>query len=275
MWGNTPPVVSAAREPSPPRLAFSNSVTRPVSQSASAEYDEYVRAEWELFAKDPARWEEAARVSASLPIARVLDIGCGAGQELRPFVANRRTFGVGIDKSPYIGRAGRELFAREDPGGRIAFTRATAERMPFGDGAFDLIICRLALPYMDNATALQEMSRVLRPGGALLLKIHHARYYTRQFRQAVSSLRWKSAINACLILATGTWYHASGTQPHGWLVGGETFQTLWMLKRELARRGMEIERRLADSSPASPSLFIRKRPITSTGPGAPVSTNSR
>jgi len=247
----------------------------PVSLPAAAEYDDYVRAEWDLFARDPARWEEATRVRASMPIARVLDIGCGAGQELRPFVANRGAFGVGIDKSPHIGRVGRELFGREDPHARVAFSRATAERMPFGDGSFDLIICRLALPYMDNAAALEEMSRVLRPGGVLLLKIHHARYYTRQFRQAISGLRWKSAINAVLILANGAWYHVSGTQPRGWLVGGETFQTMWMLKRELARRGMELERSLPDSNPASPSLFVRKRLQAAAASDSPVSANSR
>jgi ubiquinone/menaquinone biosynthesis C-methylase UbiE len=229
----------------------------------AADYEQEIRKEWALFAKDPARFQSARSIVTPVPNQRVLDIGCGAGQELRPYTTDGRAFGVGIDLSPQVGRVARELFALEEPGARVAFARAAAERLPFGTASFDVVICRLALPYTNNATALEEMSRVLRPGGTLVLKIHHARYYVLKFQTAVKSRHWKSAIHSCRVLVAGTMYHVLGFQPRGRITGGETFQTLWLLRRELGRRDLQIERLLGDSVPAAPTLLVKKRPSTS------------
>ncbi len=226
--------------------------------SGRDDYDEYVRREWALFAREPARAAAAREAAAGLTIARVLDIGCGAGQELRPFVQGGRTLGVGLDVSSQVGRAGRELFTREQPASRVTFVRAGAEHLPFAPSSFDVVTCRLALPYTDNARALAEMARVLRPGGSLILKIHHARYYTTELSQALRTWHLKSAIHACRVLLAGGLYHITGSQPRGWLTGGETFQTLWLLKREFRRHGLAVERLLADSVSAAPSLLIRR-----------------
>lgn len=221
-------------------------------------YDRYVRSEWAMLAGDPVRATAAREAVAGLAVSRVLDIGCGAGQELRPFVDGGRTLGVGIDVAPEVGIIGRELFARELPGSRVAYARAAAEHLPFAGASFDLVICRLALPYTDNALALSEVARVLRPGGALLLKYHHARYYGLKLRQALQARLFKSAVHACRVLVAGTLYHVTGAQPRGPLTGRETFQTDWLLRRELRRSGLEIARVLPDSVPAAPSLLIRR-----------------
>lgn len=221
-------------------------------------YDRYVRAEWASFAADPDRGLTAREAVAGLSISRVLDIGCGAGQELRPFVGGGRSLGVGIDVAPDVGAAGRELFAQEQPGSRVAYVRAEAEHLPFHTSSFDLILSRLALPYTDNARAFAEMARVLRPGGAVLLKYHHGRYYLDKLRDALAARHFKSAVHACRVLAAGAVYHATGTQPRGRLTGRETFQTDWLLRRELRRHGLEIVQVLRDSRPAAPSLLIRR-----------------
>jgi ubiquinone/menaquinone biosynthesis C-methylase UbiE len=226
--------------------------------SATETYDRYVRAEWALYASEPGRAAIARNAVGQRPIARVLDIGCGAGQELRPFLVNPRALGVGLDISAEVGRAGRELFAADQPASRIAFVRSPAEQLPFASATFDVVICRLALPYTDNATALGEIARVLQPGGVLLLKFHHARYYALKLREAVATGRIKSAIHACRVLAAGVIYHVTRSQPHGWLTGRETFQTMWLLRREVKRQGMEVRRVLADSVPAAPSLLIQR-----------------
>ena len=102
------------------------------------------------------------------------------------------------------------------------------------------------------------MARVLRPGGALLMKFHHARYYTLKLRQALAAGMAKSALHACRVLAAGALYHGTGRQPRGRLSGGETFQTLWLLRRELRVHGLHIRRLLADSVAATPSLLIAR-----------------
>ena len=75
----------------------------------TTEYDRYVREGWALFTRDPARRAAAREAVADLSIRRVLDIGCGAGQELRPF-ASEGVLAIGVDPSPEVGLAGRELF---------------------------------------------------------------------------------------------------------------------------------------------------------------------
>ena len=180
-----------------------------------------VQREGALFSRDPARAAAALDAAADVTVSRVLDIGCGAGQELRPFLRGRQTLGVGIDLSPDVGNAGRELFAREEPGSRAAFVRAAAEHLPFSPSRFEVVICRLALPYTDNARALAEMARVLTSGGTLILKIHHARFYTLELREALRTGRARSAIHACRVLLAGCLYHLTGSQPRGRLTGGE------------------------------------------------------
>jgi SAM-dependent methyltransferase len=210
--------------------------------SDSSPYDDYVRAEWALFAADPVRNLVGRELMSALDVHRVLDIGCGAGQEMRPFVSGRAAFGVGIDLSREAGRAGRELFRHQEPTGRIEFLRAGAEKLPFLSATFDVVICRLALPYTDNRAALGEMARVLRPGGALLLKYHHARYYTSKLKDAIGTRRLKPAIHACRVLAAGSLYHLTGRQHRNRILGAETFQTRALLRRELAPHGLAIER---------------------------------
>jgi ubiquinone/menaquinone biosynthesis C-methylase UbiE len=193
-----------------------------------------------------------------LSVARVLDLGCGAGQELLPFLEDARTLGVGIDMSPEVGLAGRQLFAATQPGGRVAFVRAAAESLPLATSSVDVVICRLALPYTDNTRAIAEMARVLRPAGRLLLKYHHARYYTARLRAALSARRLKPAIHASRVLLAGGLYHLTGSQPRGRFTGGETFQTLWLLGRELSRHGFVVRGVLDDSVPAAPSLLVER-----------------
>jgi SAM-dependent methyltransferase len=175
---------------------------------------------------------------------------------------------VGVDLAPDAGRTGRELHAAGDLAARPAFVRAAAEALPFRDGAFDVLICRLALPYTDNARALRQMARVLRRGGVLLLKVHHARFYLRELGRALGARDLGAAAHALRVLAAGAAYHLSGRQPRTPLSGGETFQTRWLLHRQLARHDLRITRELPDSNPATPSYVIVKDGSGLQAPGS-------
>lgn len=229
-----------------------------IGLAESTSYDRYVRAEWALFSDDAKRAQVASEILSETDVQRVLDVGCGAGQELRPFVARTGVLGVGIDLAADAGRAGQELFATELPGSRVAFMRAGAEALPFAGAAFDVVICRLALPYTSNRAALAEMRRVLRPGGVLLLTFHHARYYLLKLREAVETRQPLAAVHACRVLAAGALYHLTGRQPRNRLTGRETFQTRWLLARELRRVGLAVRSELAGSPAAAPSLVIER-----------------
>jgi ubiquinone/menaquinone biosynthesis C-methylase UbiE len=58
----------------------------------------------------------------------------------------------------------------ETAGVRVDFRHGNASEMPFGDNSFDFLLCRAAFKnFSEPLRALQEMHRVLRPGGRALI----------------------------------------------------------------------------------------------------------
>jgi SAM-dependent methyltransferase len=97
--------------------------------------------------------------------ARVLDVGCGTGRWLE----RTREAGmvpVGVDRTPAM----LAIAAERLPGCLLA--AAEAQRLPFADASFDGVFAVTVLqhiPWAEQAQALREMARVLRPGAPLLL----------------------------------------------------------------------------------------------------------
>lgn len=103
--------------------------------------------------------------SAPVPI-RALDVGCGTGNMLVEFSVRLPTaIHVGVDASQ-----GMAVFARNRLEGRAQVVRGGAERLPFPDGAFDLIVSTLSLHHWsDPQRGLTEIARVLTADGVFVL----------------------------------------------------------------------------------------------------------
>lgn len=100
---------------------------------------------------------------------RLLDVGCGPRGSLE--WATSAAGIVGVD--PLADRY-RALQTRQQ---RMSYVNAYAENMPFEDGYFDDVFCFNALDHTaDFRRALDEMRRVLKPGGRFLLitEVNHA-----------------------------------------------------------------------------------------------------
>ena len=112
----------------------------------------------------------ANRVLATLPQgADVLDVGTGPGRLLVELATRRPDIQLtGIDPSEdMISHANRRLqkAVLAVPG---EIRVASAESLPFPDGAFDAVVSTLSSHHWaDPAAAVAEQARVLRPGGAL------------------------------------------------------------------------------------------------------------
>jgi demethylmenaquinone methyltransferase / 2-methoxy-6-polyprenyl-1,4-benzoquinol methylase len=66
--------------------------------------------------------------------------------------------------------AGRARVAAAGLGGRIDLREGRAESLPFGDAEFDALTFTYLLRYVDDpAAALQELARVVRPGGTVAM----------------------------------------------------------------------------------------------------------
>jgi SAM-dependent methyltransferase len=99
----------------------------------------------------------------------LLDVGCGPYPLSIAFNDCRI---VGLD--PLILRyeaAGFPLYEFTD---RVTFVQGFAEEMPFPSGSFDAVISVNAIDHVDDfARAAQEISRVLKKGGALRMQVHY------------------------------------------------------------------------------------------------------
>jgi ubiquinone/menaquinone biosynthesis C-methylase UbiE len=136
---------------------------------------------------------------------RVLDIGCGPALMSSALLA--RGFRVwGIDASAEMIRLGRERFLRQPPELRPQLQRGDAERLPFANGSFDAAICMGALEYLpDYGAAIEEMHRVLRPGGIALITVpsrvsayHSARNLYDSLRRVLGRPADAICINRCV-----------------------------------------------------------------------------
>lgn len=221
-------------------------------------YSKYLITEWEGFKGDPDRWAASLTAVSDIPVNRVLDIGCGAGQEMLPFVS-KGAKGVGIDLMPEAGQVGLALFGGAGMADRVTFIRAVGSVLPFANEVFDVLICRVALSYMDNRGAIREMARVLRPGGKVLLKYATPSYYWQKAREGVVNSSPLTSIYAARVLYAGYVYQLTGRQPFGRLTaGGEIFQTERTLLREMSPLGLHIDGHLPDSNKQTPSVVITK-----------------
>ena len=211
-----------------------------------------------MFQKDPSRRHALINATEGLRVNHVLDIGCGAGQELLPFLSLGAT-GVGVDLSAEAVQFGQEMLVQSGFGDTTHFLAASGGDLPFTDECFDVLICRVALMYMDQKSALREVSRVMRPGGRFLLKYHAKSYYVSKFWRGLKTHSAKSSIHALRVLATGYIYHLTGKQPTGRLTaGGEIFQTRESLTREFAGLRLKIIGEMPDWNNQTPSLVITK-----------------
>ena len=99
---------------------------------------------------------------------RVLDVGCGTGRLLRQARRRYRSAElVGVDLARGMVAAAMAATTTEL---RIHYLHAGAERLPFTDGAFDLVFATMSMRHWtDQAAGIAEIGRVLTRGGVLIL----------------------------------------------------------------------------------------------------------
>jgi phosphatidylethanolamine/phosphatidyl-N-methylethanolamine N-methyltransferase len=116
---------------------------------------------------------------AALGVRRVLEIGVGTGLSLRHYPASAEV--TAVDLCPaMLARAERQL--ARGVVARVRLQLADAERLPFADGSFEMVV----LPFVVSVTPeparlLEEARRLLAPGGQMVMLNHFA---------GVSGLRW-------------------------------------------------------------------------------------
>lgn len=106
-----------------------------------------------------------AQALAGARHASILDCGCGTGYNLAMLRRYGRTAGIDLTFSGLRHATGR---------GERAVAQASATHLPFGDARFDLVTSfdvLYGLPDEAERMALDEMRRVLRPDGHILINV--------------------------------------------------------------------------------------------------------
>ncbi len=107
----------------------------------------------------------------NLPLRRndeVLDVAAGTGHLSRA-IAPRVRCVTAFDLTPeMLGEARRA--AEQEGLANIAFTEGDAERLPYGDDSFDVVVTRFAVHHFEAPVAqVRQMARVCKPGGQVAL----------------------------------------------------------------------------------------------------------
>lgn len=108
-------------------------------------------------------------VEWTVGFSRVLEVGTGEGQVARAIGHAHGGAVVGIDPTTnQITEAGRR------GGPVVGYSRALASSLPFPTASFDAVVTCLVLEHVDDLDgALDEVARVLRPGGRFVLFLNH------------------------------------------------------------------------------------------------------
>jgi ubiquinone/menaquinone biosynthesis C-methylase UbiE len=113
--------------------------------------------------------DQAAALTEGLPAgAEILEVAPGPGY-FAVEVARRGYAVTGLDISRTMVQIATEHARRSGVG--VDFRHGDATAMPFQPGRFDLVVCQAAFKnFLDPVRALDEMHRVLRPGGTAVIQ---------------------------------------------------------------------------------------------------------
>ncbi|MFZ5835415.1 MAG: class I SAM-dependent methyltransferase [Pseudomonadota bacterium] len=154
----------------------------------------------------------------------VLDLGCGEGRHLHALYYAKRLHAVGIDLGYADMLKARQALEQypdleSNPQRICSLAQASALALPFPDGCFDVVLCSEVLEHIpDYQSALDEVRRVLKPGGTLAVSVPRT---------------WPEWI--CWQLSPGGYANSPGGHIRIFRSG--------VLRRDIERRGMRFTRR--------------------------------
>lgn len=128
----------------------------------------------------------------------VLEIGPGAGVNLRYYAPEPEVHWIGVEPNPYMVRYLKDEAAHL--GRTVEVRQGSAEAIPAADESLDAVVSTLVLcSVSDLARTLREVRRVLRPGGRFVFIEHVAapeRTFAHRVQRGISPL-WQFMADGC------------------------------------------------------------------------------
>ena len=133
---------------------------------------------------DPELAERVLSLLTPQPSQTVVDVACGTGLVSRWF-KGRVAEVVGVDIT-------RAMFEQARPH-TDRLVVSPGEALPFEADSFDIATCRQGTQFMDDAAAIKEMARVIKPGGRVCV-INLCAYGTEDVEEYFEILRWHNPV---------------------------------------------------------------------------------
>ncbi len=126
-----------------------------------------------------------AELLALEPGMHLLDVSSGRGTQAVYYACHFGVTVVGVDLADDMLAAARTRAAAAGLAGRVTFQKGDSQSLPFTDVCFDAVVneCAVGIPD-DSQKVLDEMVRVLKPGGALAI---HESLWRRSLPEAEKS----------------------------------------------------------------------------------------
>lgn len=102
-----------------------------------------------------------------LPSESVLDIGCGTGQTAAFLAQKFACKVIAVDNHPIMVMKAKERFETNDTS--ILVIEGDAQSLNLKENSFDLIIAESVISFTDISKSLNELSRVLKSGGRIIM----------------------------------------------------------------------------------------------------------
>jgi len=140
----------------------------PTNEEADTSYDKVAELYANTFQNIKVRKDEFRWILTHFPKSNnvsMLDIGCGNGALLKEF-APKIAKGVGVDASANLLKHASSL---NKGNAHIEFKKIDSPNLPFTDHSFDVITSLLSFRYLDWDLITEEINRVLKPNGKLII----------------------------------------------------------------------------------------------------------
>jgi len=134
--------------------------------------------DWVAWVVSGGAWNKwVASIEPFVTGESILELGFGTGH-LQTILAGRHQAVFGVDESEHMARLAHRQFSNlfsKNPN----LVRARAQRLPFPNARFDAVVSTFPTPYITFNQTIEEIYRVLKPDGVLVILFAAMRHENR------------------------------------------------------------------------------------------------
>ncbi len=189
----------------------------------------------------------------------LLEVGCGMGSNLMSLSGLEGRF-VGVEPVA-VYRQMSGIFCEKEHLLPIEIRPGSGETLPFADSVYDVVLCISSHQYMDVRKALAEMTRVLAPGGELIIVGGTLDTYLLEGLRPVARGSLRGLKDFTVTVVNTIAYSAVGRRLVGSNARGTTAFPIYPLKSRMTRWlsdcGLVEHRRVERTYPESCFSYVK------------------